>query len=356
MPLEIEPLSKGDEQAWDDYVYAHDASNLYQLSGWREVIESTYGHATCFLIARRNSQVVGICPLVHLKHFIFGNSLYSLPFFDLGGILADDEGCEQALRKASIDYGRGLGVKDIEFRQADPMPTLAAAASDSISVEHRSHKVRMLLDLPETSDELMASFKTKFRTKVRLPAKKGCSCRQGGIELVADFYQVFGINMRDLGSPVHSRRLIENVMRVFADQARLFVVDREQDQLAAGMVIGFKDMLYNPWASSLKAWANIRPNTHLYWNILEYAIEKGYKRFDFGRSDPGGNTFVFKQQWGAEPCPVNWYRLDLQGQATEKQEATDEKSRFDTAIAYWKKLPVPVANLLGPGIRKHIGL
>ena len=142
---------------------------------------------------------------------------------------------------------------------------------------------------------------------------------------------------------------------VFEERAQLFVVEREGERLAAGMVIGFGDMLFNPWASSLKAFANIRPNTLLYWTILEYAIDSGFRRFDFGRSDPGGNTFVFKQQWGAEPVPVNWYRLDLDGKARTVPGA-DEKSRFDTAIEYWKKLPVPLANLIGPPIRKHIGL
>ena len=354
-PTDISHLDRGDEAAWDAYVHGHEAANLYHLSGWREVIESTYGHDTHFLVARHQGAITGICPLVHLKHFIFGNTLYSLPFFDLGGILADDRETEAALLEAAMSIARDREVASVELRNADSADLLEAPRDDGVAVERLSHKVRMVLDLPGTSEELMQSFKTKFRTKVRLPAKKGCTCRYGGAELVDEFYKVFCVNMRDLGSPVHSRKLFDNVMRVFADDARLFIVDKDDQQLAAGMVIGFRDMLFNPWASALKEWSNIRPNTHLYWNILEYAIGEGFKRFDFGRSDPGGNTFVFKQSWGAEPVPVNWYRLQLDGHIETSEDKTG-KSRFDTAIHYWKKLPVPVANLLGPGVRKHIGL
>ena len=365
MSVDIHVLSEEETRRWDQYVLAHPAANVYQLSGWRTVIERSYNQDTSFLVASAGDRITGVCPLVHLRHVLFGNNLYSLPYFDLGGILADDATSGRALLDAAIDIARQRDADTIELRQTAPLDIIADKDGSAtyttmnhaatVQVQTQSDKVRMVMELPESADQLMQSFKSKFRTKIRLPAKKGCTCRAGGNELIDAFYEVFSLNMRDLGSPVHARGLFENVMAVFADRARLFVVDHGDEHLAAGMVIGFRDTLFNPWASSLKGWSNIRPNTYLYWNILENACANGYRYFDFGRSDPGGNTYVFKQQWGARSIPLNWHVFNMKNKAMQQLKRTD-KSKFDTAIHWWKKLPVPVANLIGPRIRKHIGL
>ena len=111
MSIEIKTISPSDIAAWDTYVNAHPQSTLYHVSGWKNIIEKTYGHKTYYLMAVNSSQltddssqltaksndlgceaapelsaksyelnpdnVVGILPLVHLKHFLFGNSLIS---------------------------------------------------------------------------------------------------------------------------------------------------------------------------------------------------------------------------------------------------------------------------------------
>ena len=92
----------------------------------------------------------------------------------------------------------------------------------------------------------------------------------------------------------------------------------------------------------------------LYWTMLEYACGNGFSYFDFGRSSPGEGTYKFKEQWGAEPNPLYWHYISLDGQPTD--EKTDEKSKFEKAIQYWQKLPVSITKVLGPMIRKHIGL
>jgi len=146
MSIEIKTMSSSEIAAWDTYVNVHPQATLYHLSGWKNVIEKSYGHKTYYLMAVNSSQhtddnskliaqsskeqsrpnyepsaksydlgceaapepsansyeldsnrVVGILPLVHLRHFIFGNSLISIPFFDIGGILADDVEIEKLI-------------------------------------------------------------------------------------------------------------------------------------------------------------------------------------------------------------------------------------------------------------------
>ena len=106
--------------------------------------------------------------------------------------------------------------------------------------------------------------------------------------------------MRDLGSPVHSKRMIESVLEEYPEKSTVMIIYKDDKPVACGLVIGHRDILENPWASSLRNYSNLSPNMLLYWTMLEYACDNGYKKFDFGRSTPGEGTYKFKKQWGAK--------------------------------------------------------
>ncbi len=363
--MKIKLLDKTDIPAWDRYVEAHRGATLYHLSGWERVIRKTYGHKTYYLMAVKNDNLVaGVLPLVHLKHFLFGNNLISIPFFDMGGVLADDEQTEKAIMAQAVKIGKNLGTANIELRHTGPLSCLSELSRNSgtfdqsginLSVQVRSHKVRMLLALSESSEILMKSFKSKLRSQIRKPMKEALHSKIGGQEMLDVFYKVFLKNMRDLGSPVHSKKLIRNVLEEFPDKARIIMVYKDSQPLACSLVVGFRDTLENPWASSLREHSRLSPNMLLYWTMLEYACDNGYAFFDFGRSSPDEGTYKFKEQWGAEPNTLHWHYISLGGKPAGEGE-DDDKSKFDKAIHYWKKLPVPVTKIIGPLIRKHVGL
>ena len=342
---------------WDRYVHRHSGAVLYHLFAWKTVIERTYGHKTYYLAAlsEDGAQVTGVLPLVHLRHFIFGNTLVSQPFFDMGGVLADDENTEKALIARAVGLGRSLNVDWVELRHTRSHSCFENGPfSESVSWRLETHKVRMVLDLPSSSDVLMKAFRSKLRSQIKKPLKRGLKARIGGTELLDAFYQVFLINMRDLGSPVHARILFHNVLEQFGQDARIVIVQYGDIPCAASIIAGFKMVLLNPWASSLRTYSHLSPNMLLYWTMLEYACDNGYTIFDFGRSTPGEGTHRFKRQWGARPEVLHWYRIYLNAHPPET--ALSETSKFDRAIGYWQRLPVSVTALMGPMIRKHIGL
>lgn len=363
-----------DTAAWDAYIQAHPKATLYHLSGWKNIIERTYGHKTYYLMAtKKNSQpiggdqrstgtdeqnVVGILPFVHLRHFLFGNRLISLPFFDMGGILANDGEVEKLLLVEAVRHGKRLNVDNIELRNIHPLSWFDQLdpnnSNSSATYVMRSHKVRMLFNLPDSSETLMKSFKSKLRSQIRKPLKEGLIAKTGGLELLDDFYKVFSINMRDLGSPVHSINLMKSVLEEFIDRAKIVVVYKDAQPLACSMMVGFKDTLQNPWASALKQYSHLSPNMLLYWTMLEYACDNGYSHFDFGRSSSDEGTYRFKKQWGAKPFPLFWHNIYL-NRETEKFE-TIEKSKFARAVKIWQKIPVKITKIIGPLIRKNIDL
>lgn len=212
----------------------------------------------------------------------------------------------------------------------------------------------MVLDIPNNAELFLKSFNSKLRSQIRKPAKEGLTAKIGGVELIDDFYSVFAENMRDLGSPVHSKKFIAETLKAFSNTANMFIVYGDRKPLAGSVTIGFKDTLSNPWASSLRRYSHLAPNMLLYWSMLEFACKKGYQRFDFGRSTPGEGTYKFKEQWGSKPEPLYWYRLsNLDDQRQGDQSSKDKMSK---AIECWKKLPVPLTKVIGPKIRKYINL
>jgi len=366
MPVRIEFLKKGGEVSWDAYVLNHPRGTPYHLSGWRRAIERAYGHRSYCLIALRDpadasdagpEEIAGVLPLVHLKHVLFGNVLISLPFCDMGGVIADDDATQAALVRRAIRLTRDVGCRLIELRHASPHACLSEgegiSAVEQVRIITRRHKVRMLREVMPSSEELMRSFKAKLRSQIRRPMKDGLYAVVGGGELLDDFYEVFTRNMRDLGSPVHSKGFIGAVSEELSERSRLVVVYHEKRPLACGMVIGCGDTLENPWASALHEYSRMSPNMLLYWTMIEYACDSGFRYFDFGRSSPGEGTYRFKEQWGALPSPLCWDYITT-GRAVVPGEEEGRGRRI--AAAFWKRLPVPLTRLMGPPIRKHIGL
>ena len=381
--MQIRLYQNSDKELWDAYVMRHPDSTHCHLSGWKEVIEKTYGHKACYLIAERScgtnnssnsinssNAVVGLLPLIHIKSLIFGNQLVSMPFLNYGGILADNEETEIALLSEAVKLGQKLKASTIELRHLKPLtisvpptssdssnpmnPSNSSNPSNPINCVTKTHKVRMLLQLPESSDELFKSYNAKLRSQIRRPQKEGMDSIVGGAELLDDFYKVFTVNMRDLGSPVHSKNLFREILNHFDQNVKIGIVTYKGQSVAAGMIIRFKNIIEIPWASTLKKYNQFSPNMLLYWSFLEYACKNGHQYFDFGRSTPGEGTHRFKEQWGAKPFPMYWHNIVLNGKPAGNNES--EKSRYEKAIRYWKRLPLPISNMIGPYIRKHISL
>lgn len=341
------------QRQWDDYVIAHRDATCYHLTAWKRAVERAYGHRSCYFMAKSESpdprlcKIVGVLPLFHLKNFLFGNQLVSLPFCDYGGILADDEHVISALALRSTEVSRNLNNATVEFRNTQSI------CSDRLITS--SHKVRMVLELHGDSEKLWKSFAPKLRSQIRKPEKEGLLSKIGGIELLDDFYRVFSFNMRDLGSPVHSKILVRAVLEEFGESSKLQVVYKGNIPVGAGLILCFRDAVFVPWASTVRQFNPLSPNMMLYWNFLRYAADNKFLTFDFGRSSPQEGTYKFKVQWGAKPSPLYWQYSTVKDKP-EGSVPPLAKERYSSLASLWKKLPLPLANMMGPHIRKHISL
>lgn len=342
-------ILKTQTNSWDEYVKEHSEASVYHISSFKTVIEKTYNHKSYYLFAHEGSQIIGVLPLFHIKSIFLGNSLVSLPFCDYGGIIANNPYVNLYLLNYALAISKHLKCDYIELRHAYPL-LLPDKIEFCCFRNLISNKVRLKLFLPESSEELFKSFSSKLRSQIRKPQKEGCTVRIGGIELLNDFYDVFSSNMKILGSPVHSKKIISNMLNSQSQSNRLFLVYHNLKPVACSFVAGFRDTLVNPWASFDRASRKTAPNMLLYWEMLKYSIESGYRYFDFGRSTIDEGTYKFKLQWGAQPEPLFWYQFS----ENENVYHSVENTKKDNFIRIWRSLPLTLTNLLGPVIRRQL--
>lgn len=336
--------SSGDDR-WDEYVRRQAKCSLYHRYAWRSVIERSFGHKTHYLLSvGPNGKCDGILPLVHLRSWAFGNFFVSLPFFNYGGVCADDRSVLDRLFAAAANLARQSGATHIEARASQRL---------DLDLPVKTSKVTMRLELPSAPDSLWQMFPSKLRSQIKRPLKEGMAGKVGGIEELDAFYHVFSMNMRDLGTPVYSKGFFRNILTTFSDCARICTVyDCEQRPVSSGFLLGFKDTLEIPWASSLRAHQNHSPNMLMYWTVLQHACASGFRVFDFGRSSPGEGTYKFKAQWGAQPTQLYWYYW-----LAEKQSIPDlspKNPKYSLAIKVWQRLPVALTRTLGPRIVRNL--
>ena len=210
----------------------------------------------------------------------------------------------------------------------------------------------MVLELPDSADRLWQTLGSKLRAQVRRPLRESVTVERGGVEWLGDFYSVFASNMRDLGTPVYPERFFREVVSHFAGETTLFVARAGALPVAASLVLRDGATLEVPWAASRGEWKARGVNMLLYWEMLRYAIECGCGRFDFGRSTRGAGTYRFKRQWGAQEVPLYWHYWRPDG--GELPNLSPSNRRFSTAVSLWKRLPLPIANVLGPAIVRGI--
>lgn len=329
--------------AWDNYVEHHPEGSLYHLYAWRALISNVFGHRTYYLYAQsRNEVIAGVLPLVQLKSRLFGNYMVSMPYFNYGGVLASTPETASALQEAAETLAKSSGVSHIEYRDSKHYCGYAV----------KKEKVNMHLVLPEEEKQLWKALGSKLRAQIKRPLREHPEVKIGGVEMLSAFYKVFALNMRDLGTPVYPQRFFAEILRTFPVHSRIIVIFIHGEPAAAGFLLGYKNRLEIPWASSSRKYNKLGVNMLLYWEVLKFAIDNGYHIFDFGRSSIDSGTYRFKKQWGAEPKQL-YLHYWLTEHATVP-ELNPDNPKYKWAIRIWRRLPVRLTCLIGPQLVKNL--
>jgi len=338
---------EGPGAEWDAFVAATPGSNLGHAAAWAAVMREAYDLTPHYLAARDDTgALAGVLPLTRFRGLRGECEMVSLPFLDRAGLLARDREASDALLAAALDHTRAQGARALELRHDDPRP----GVPEGPPVD----RVDLVLALESDEEAQWKAIRAKVRNQTRKASKEGLHIAEGDAASLLDaFYRPFCVNMRDLGSPVHRRALFAAASRHFGDSLRFIVVEGDGGPVGGLVAIHYGDTVTVPWASTLRAERRRCPNNLIYWEALRWAVGRGAREFDFGRSPREGGTWRFKIGWGARERPLTWTRLTPGGSLLAPADPKGG-ALMSRASLLWSKLPVPVTAVLGPHLRGRI--
>jgi FemAB-related protein (PEP-CTERM system-associated) len=344
--LQIKRLERHDcaaAAAWDAFVASCPAATFFHRAGWRRILANVYRHDTYFLYAELDGQVVGVLPLGHVSSALFGNSLASLPFCVYGGVAAATEAVALALEKEAVRLARNLGVDHLELRNVArrhpdwPLQDLYVTFRREILADEEAN----MLAIPR-----------KQRAMVRKGIKNGLRSEiDDGVER---FFGLYADNVHRHGTPAMPKKYFQALLDEFGSDCEvLTVLAPDGRALSSVLSFYFRDEVLPYYAGDGVLARDLAANDFKYWELMRRASARGLKVFDYGRSKQGTGSYSFKKNWGFEPAPLHYEYQLYKREAIPQHNPSNAK--YKLMIETWRRLPIGLANWLGPFVVRNLG-
>ena len=328
---------------WDAFVLACPQATFFHRAGWQRVLHEVFRHATYFLYAEVDGRIEGVLPLAQVKSLFFGHSLASLPFAVYGGVAALNDEAAAALEREAKQIARQLGAQHLELRHVTQRH--ADWPAQDLYVTFRKE---ILAD----EEANMLAIPRKQRAMVRKGIKNEL---RGEIDRGAErFFPLYADNVHRHGTPALSQHYFEALLREFgADAEVLTVVSKDGRALSSVLSFYFRDEVLPYYAGDHVDARDLAANDFKYWDLMRRACARGVKLFDYGRSKQGTGPYAFKKNWGFEPTPLRYeYRLYKRDSVPQNNPAN---AKFKLMIEAWRRMPLGIANWLGPFVVRSLG-
>jgi FemAB-related protein (PEP-CTERM system-associated) len=332
-----------DASAWDAFVFTASDATFFHRFGWRGIFRDVFHLHPHYLIAESGGTIAGILPLVHQKSLLFGNALIAAPFCVEGGPVATDIESRAMLDKAAITLMHALKAQSLEFRSRTASRLSWTVRKDLYATFAR--------DLSSNDEENLRAIPRKQRAVVRKTLEGGL--RSHIDDNVDALFRIYSESVRNLGTPVFSKIYFAKLRETFGPDCDIVVIREGAEPLSAVMNFYFRDTVMPYYGGGRPAARRNGANDFLYWEVMRRAADRGYRRFDFGRSKAETGAFAFKKNWGFEPQWLEYEYYLPPGVALPDKNPNNPK--YAGLIALWKRLPLPLANFIGPFLVRGLG-
>ena len=344
--LVVKRLTYGDAAAalrWDQFVFSAAAATFFHRAGWQKVIRDVFRHETYFLFAQQDGQICGVLALAHVNSWLFGNSLIGLPFAVYGGVLAASNEAAQALENEARSIAQKLGVDHLELRNFE-----------------KRH-----LDWP--AQDLYVTFRKEIfadeeANMLAIPRKQRAMVRKGiknalvsHIDSDVDqFFALYADNVHRHGTPAMPKRYFMALQNEFGADCEVMTVKSDDGRaLSSVLSFYFRDEVLPYYAGDDESARDLAANDFKYWELMRRACGRGLKVFDYGRSKKGTGSYAFKKNWGFEPQQLNYEYCLFKRDSIPQNNPSNAK--YKLLIETWRRMPIGLANWLGPFIVRNLG-
>jgi len=331
----------------DAWVRAQPGATPFHLPRWLNAIERGTGNKAYCLVAENDvGEIAGLVPLHAIGSPLFGRALVSSGFAVGGGILAGSQGVADRLADAVWDLARELKCPTAELRGG-------AVPHHGWVVKTDAH-ANFERELAGDDEAQLLAIPRKQRAEVRKGLDKRLVVETGNGPRDLDWhYRVYAESVRNLGTPVFSRALMAETLQAFGDDADILTVLSDGKPVASVLSLYFNGAVMPYWGGGVWEARALRASDVMYYALMNHARRRGCLRFDFGRSKLDSGAYFFKKNWGFEPEPLNYSVRAADG--SEPRDVNPNSAKYRSIVAAWQKLPLPVANLIGPWISRGLG-
>ena len=345
--IRIVPLGS-ETAAWDAFVRSRPDGTFFHLAAWRGVIEAAFAHHAHYAVAEQDGAIVGVLPLVQVRTRLFGHTLISSPFCVYGGPLAASAEAARALADHAAGLRVQLGASACEFRFLQDPP---AGWLDDAWQPREALYVTFRRAMTGDDGANLKAIPRKQRAVVRKGIERGLTATTD--RNVDQLHAIYAQSVRNLGTPVFARRYFRMLAETFADAMDVVTVRDSGTAVASVMNFYWRDEVIPYYGGGTSSARACQGNDFMYWEVMRRAAARGCRLFDFGRSKQNTGAFSFKKNWGFLPTPLPYRFLLAPGQTIPEVNPLNPKYRL--MIAAWKRLPVSVANLIGPILVRGVG-
>ncbi|MFV0645015.1 MAG: FemAB family XrtA/PEP-CTERM system-associated protein [Sphingomonadaceae bacterium] len=334
----------GERDRVDEFIAEMPGNLPFHRPAWLLAVAEGSGQAARGLIAEKNGMITGWLPLSEVHSALFGRALVSSGFAVGGGVLAERDTIARILCEAAQELAGRYSCSTIELR-GGYLPEGWHVTSDSHANFARplaGDDEAQLLDIPR-----------KQRAEVRKGLREDLDIAIGSAEDDRGaHYAVYAESVRNLGTPVFPRSLFDAVMDRFGADADILTLRHQGQPVASVLSLYHQGRVMPYWGGGTWAARRLRANDRMYYELMCHARKRGCNLFDFGRSKTESGPYFFKKNWGFEPETMSYASWTAPGQAARDiNPASDSYSR---KIEMWKRLPLGLANRLGPVIAKGL--
>ena len=339
--MRVERISSQNLKEWQYFVDGNSKAGPYHHAGWFHVLQECFAVEPYYLwVVNDNAETQGILPMYFSRSIFTGKHLSTLE----GGVASNNSAAKQLLCSWARELINILGVRYILIRGDSPHNSLVC---------HEMPTVRNLIRLDGSPDELWSSLNSNTRRKVRKARKNGFMVEER-LDLLYEFYQIYAMRVRDLGTPTMGPDMFLAMKKYLKKYVRLQAV-LLHGQIVGGMfLVASKDLITSLYVAVMSDLLPLYPTYLLYWTAIEKAFRSTAATWlDFGRSIPGSGNHRFKQQWSKEEHQVSYfYCFNKNGNWPKKVKKTHTETSFKQLL--WKRLPLSFSNFLGPILRRQL--
>lgn len=327
------------------YVRDTEGGTPFHLPQWLKAVEEGCGQKAHMLLGERAGTLRGVLPLTEMHSPLFGRALVSSGFAVGGGALVSNPANANAMVEAAWQLAQRLSCPEVELR---------GGALPKGWARREGVYAGFSKELAEDEEAQLQAIPRKLRAEIRKGLKNDLEITAGTSERDrADHYTVYATSVRNLGTPVFPRSLFDAMLDRFGDGADILTARHKGKAVASVLSFYFGGTVMPFWGGGLFEARDLRANDVLYYALMNHARERACTRFDFGRSKIRTGPYNHKKNWGFKPEPLVYAGKVADGAAPREMNPNSPKYRLQVAL--WQRLPLPIANRIGPWIAKGLG-